>query len=102
MEGLARACGRLQAGRGENGVAPTAVATRRGDTSSTAEFRCEGDFWCLEFGELRVTHAQLAGLVGASRPAVCRALRALTSRGSLALEGYRFVLVDPRVAMNGR
>ena len=52
--------------------------------------------------ELRVTHAQLAGLVGASRPAVCRALRALTSRGSVALDGYRFVLVDPRVAMNGR
>lgn len=52
--------------------------------------------------ELRVTHAQLAGLVGGSRPAVCRALRMLTSQGRLALDRDRFVVMDERVAANGR
>ena len=51
MEGLARQVERLQVGRGGNDVAPT---------SSTAELRCEGDFWRLEFGaERTLVHDQV-------------------------------------------
>jgi CRP-like cAMP-binding protein len=54
--------------------------------------------------ELRVTHAQLAALVGGSRAAVCRALGLLAGRGSVALDGDRFVLPypDQRLAANVR
>lgn len=54
--------------------------------------------------EVRVTHAQLAGLVGGSRSAVCRTLGELVRRGQLGVDGDRFVLPDPctRVAANGR
>jgi CRP-like cAMP-binding protein len=51
--------------------------------------------------ELRVTHAQLGALVGSSRAAVCRALRVLTCRGRVALDGDRFVLPEPCVRAAG-
>ena len=44
--------------------------------------------------DVRLTHAQLASLVGGSRAAVCRALGALVSRGLLVVQGEYFVLPD--------
>lgn len=54
--------------------------------------------------ELRLTHTQLAALVGGSRAAVCRAVGVLAHRGRLVVDGTRFVLPDacPRVAASGR
>jgi CRP-like cAMP-binding protein len=44
--------------------------------------------------DVRVTHAQLADLVGGSRAAVCRELAELVSRGRLAVLGRYFVLPE--------
>jgi CRP-like cAMP-binding protein len=47
--------------------------------------------------DVRVTHAQLANLVGGSRAAVCRELAELVGRGRLAVLGRYFVLPDGSV-----
>jgi len=62
MEGLSRQVERLQVGRGDNGVGPPTVAvTRAVEASPAAEFRCEGEFWHLEFGGRRTLMRDLRG-----------------------------------------
>jgi CRP-like cAMP-binding protein len=88
------------------------LASRLVDHGRMALLRL-GDRLLLEFGTLaqdfgrsvtggvlidvRLTHAQLASLVGGSRAAVCRALGALVSRGLLVVQGEYFVLPDAPV-----
>src|SRR5262245_15827773 len=88
------------------------LASRLVDHGRMAVLRL-GDRLLLEFGTLardfgrsvtggvlidvRLTHAQLAGLVGGSRAAVCRALGTLVCRGLLVVQGEYFVLPDAPV-----
>ena len=50
--------------------------------------------------DLKITHQELAGMVGTSRETVSRTVARLQQEGVLTVDGRRFVLLNPRALLN--